>query len=320
MDKQKQYMISIIILMLITGIVVYYLYFRIEKFTEPQTTVATTTTSEATRPQIINSIVSKLTGVGFNLIKTSSTTTPQNYLIEHIPITPTGTLGGVYAIYDGMLTIKVRNENDFTQLWNLNPVTVSGESYFLVNPVNDKTKALMYANGNLYLRPILNNSSNQSLHWITSSDVVKRGVAVLNSAPASMFSTEFAPNANADYSTANKQQVEDVLNAVKLGVQEYLTQISKSQPYGQLTSSSLGTKSSPLSIKLNLGGTSTFKNIDRFADEGSDIIALLDRYDGNKMFYDKTDVENAISSSGGCKIVDLSDYTSNRIGECNCKV
>ena len=324
MDKQTLNTLMIIVLMLVTGFVVYYLYYRPETFVGTNMKKHSIEGFDDVTLANANSIMSKTFGVGFNIFKT---TTGTNYMVEHQPITSTGTRGGVYALTsDGLLTIKLRNEQDNYQLWNINEMTDSGDSskYFVVQPNNNANMALMYANGNLYLRPL--DASNMSQRWTLSTETVTRGVPVLNSMPASMFSTEFTPFSAASLGTgSNNQQVNDVLNAVKLGIQQYLSQMSQSQPSGNITSSSLGTRDSPLSVTLDLGqsGVAPFKNIDRFGTGyESDVITLLNRYENtsDKTLFSKTDLERELARIGGCTNVNLADYTSNRIGQCNCKL
>ena len=36
--------------------------------------------------------------------------------------------------------------------------------------------------------------------------------------------------------------------------------------------------------------------------------------------YRKTDLENEINTYQGCKLLNIDDYTSNRVGSCNCKL
>ena len=92
----------------------------------------------------------------------------------------------------------------------------------------------------------------------------------------------------------------------------------------------------PLNLNVNLSGNTS--NISRtttgksgFANIGgetpnTDVLSLLDRYDssqsmGNNTPYYNNDLLNQISTnSPGCKSFNINDYTSNRVGSCNCKL
>jgi len=313
----KKNLIIIFLLMLVSGLLIYYLYMKPENFEDPNTTPNITqsqiTCPQITCPQVTSavlpvSVVSRYFGIGFNIYPANNTnqiSLPANitntnlFLIEHIPVIYNNTLGSMYAIStDGQLTIKLRNEQDPTQWWVFTSNQDSTSQYYTVMPytlMNNTTNqyALQYENGNLSLRPY-NTPGFESQKWITSSTKVTRGIPVLNYSPASMFTPEFDPYSSTSTVTPstltqqNNQQVSDVLSAVKANIQQYLTQIGSTQNVPQVTTSTLGNKEMPLNINLNLGNSSSnipggstlsaFANIDG-KTSSSDILSLLDKYE-----------------------------------------
>lgn len=360
--------------MLVSGLLIYYLYMKPENFetttepqlstTEPQlSTTQPQRTTQITCPQAAStllpvSVVSRYFGIGFNIYPANNTnqaSLPANitdtnlFLIEHIPVVHNNTLGSMYAISsDGQLTIKLRNEQDPTQWWVFTSSTDSTSQYYTVMPytlMNTTPKyALQYENGNLSIRPF-NTPGFESQKWITSSSKVTRGIPVLNYNPASMFTPEFDPYSSTSSVTPstlnqqNNQQVSDVLSAVKANIQQYLTQIGSTQNVPQVTASSLGNKGMPLNINLNLGSSSgsgipggstlsAFANIDG-TTSSSDVLSLLNKYENtsgsgysssNPLLYNTSDLQSALNTNNGCSTLNISDYTSNRVSSCNCKL
>jgi hypothetical protein len=345
--------------MVITGLLIYYLYMKPENFTEAQTTPAQTTPAQISCPQITapvipSSIISRYFGIGFNIYSannTNQTTLPTNmntnlFLIEHIPILYNNTLGSMYAISsDGQLTIKLRNDQDPTQWWILTSKSDSSSSYYTITPFTQNTTpmALQYENGNLALRPY-NTPGFESQKWITSTNKVTRGIPVLNYNPASMFTPEFDPYSSTNNVTStslsqqNSQQVSDVMNTIKANIQQYLTQIGSTQnAVPPVSSSALGNKEMPLNINLNLGGGSSlsstggstlsaFANIDGTTTP-NDILSLLNKYENitgssnnTQYLYSTSDLQSALNNNGSCPPLNIGDYTSNRVSTCNCKL
>jgi len=356
-DKNNKNLVIILLLMLTTGLLIYYLYLKPsnkERFTEPITTAPQNSCPQATIAQLPISIISRFSGIGFNIYPANNTTQatlPTNitntnlFLIEHIPVVYNNTLGSMYAISsDGQLTIKLRNDQDPTQWWVLTSKTDSTSSYYIITPFTQNistSMALQYENGNLALRPYTT-PGFESQKWITSTTKITRGIPVLNYNPASMFTPEFDPystttNINTTSLTQqNSQQVSDVLSAIKANIQQYLTQIGNTN---QTTSSvsSLGNQDAPLNINLNLGGggsgsipggstLSAFANISGSASP-SDILSLLDKYEtttgsipNSDTLYSTNDLQSALNTTSGCSTVNIGDYTSNRVSSCNCKL
>jgi hypothetical protein len=364
-DSKTKNLLIILLLMLTTGLLIYYLYMKpkytnVEQFAQPNTTVSNITYPQITCPQatitqLPISIVSRFFGIGFNIYPANNTgnaVLPSNitntnlFLIEHIPVIFNNTLGSMYAISsDGLLTIKLRNDQDSTQWWVLTPKTDNTSSYYIITPFTQNTPtnlALQYENGNIALRPYNNDSSFESQKWITSTVKITRGIPVLNYNPASMFTPEFDPystttNINStSLSQQNSQQISEVLSAVKANIQQYLTQIgSTNQSVPGVSASSLGNKDLPLNINLNLGtknntipGGSTlsaFANLSGTTTP-SDILSLLDKYENttddkkNDKLYLTSDLQTALNTSENCTTLNIGDYTSNRVSSCNCKL
>ena len=355
----KKNLIIIFLLMLVSGLLIYYLYMKPENFADD---TATTMPSQIICPQAtlsspIISVVSRYFGIGFNIYPANNTnqiSLPANitnsnlFLIEHIPVVHNNTLGSMYSIStDGQLTIKLRNDQDPTQWWVFTSETDSTSQYYTIMPytlTNTPPKyALQYENGNLAIRPF-NSPGFESQKWITSSTKITRGIPVLNYSPVSMFTPEFDPYASTNTITPstltrqNNQQVSDVLSAVKANIQQYLLQIGSSQNVPQATISSLGNKEKPLNINMNLGNSSgsssnipggstlsAFANIDGNTTS-TDVLSLLNKYENtsgsnNPSLYTTFDLQTALNgNNNGCSTLNIGDYTSNRVSSCNCKL
>lgn len=385
--KDVNYNIIIFILMIVTGCIIYFMFFQtIDKFTDPNPTPsptpsasdsatastdssATSTTSNSSLSTTIpfttvpvcvpaptlptTSVLSRYFGVGFNLTFVDYNNT-ETFLINHIPTVSNGTLGGCYAIsQDSLLTIKLKNSKDNTQLFTIttNKFTDSKGVYFTIIPVSNNNFALQYENGNLALRPYEPNSVFEGQKWVMSATKITRGIPVLNYSPGSLFTSEFdpysTPSSNTNNMTdSNIQQINDVVNAVRSGIQKYLGQLDNKQQTEQVSASSLGHKDKPFNINFSLysdpnasqGSTNPIQK-SGFADVGntpsptsikSDFLSIMDKYgpssssgnnsSNNIQLYKKSDLDNEISKSQGCPIINLKDYTSNRVGSCNCKL
>ena len=312
--------------------------------TTPNSTNPTSTPAYTCPPPtepIPKSIISRYFGIGFNVYQpiTAGSTANKAYLIEHIPTTFNGTTGGMYAVSSaGLLTIMLRNDSDTSQHWSFTATkdassTLPNQTYIVIQPLNFPSVALQYESGNLALRPYTS-PGFEGQRWITSQNIVTRGVPVLNYSPASMFSPEFDPYSTTSAITGNglnqqnNQQVSDVINAVKSGIQQYLTQASSTQQSGQVSASSLGNKDTPLNIKLNLGSGSVsgFANVSGSTTD-NDILSILNKYEANastnngtNSYYSNNDLQNQMDSYNGCKLLNINDYTSNRVSSCNCKL
>jgi hypothetical protein len=339
----------ITLLMLVSGLVIYYLYLKPEPFyvsTKAQTTVAQLVCPQATIPVLPVAILSRYFGVGFNLYPANGTTATSGntFLIEHIPVVYNGSVGSMYAVTNGQLTIKLRNDLDPEQWWTVNRNTDSTSTYYTITPqsmANSNPKlAMQYENGNLSIRPL--NTAFESQKWIYSNNIVTRGIPVLNYGPASLFTPEFNPFTSnnltntSSVNASNNQQVADVVNFIKTNIQQYLATVGAS-PSGNvpaISTSSLGNKEMPLNINVNMGSTgaalasskSAFDNITG-ATTGSDLMSLLDKYETNKNppipingLYSGIDLITALQNNQGCANVNIADYTSNRVSTCNCKL
>ena len=379
----KKNLIIIVVLMLISGLLIYYLYLKPEAFqnihnaniknnhtntietffgASPAATQPITTTSSSTSPSVVVpvisnnqlqpsftcppvgnntslSIISKTYGIGFNMYPVS-TQSNNTYLIEHIPIVYNNTLGSMYAVsVDGLLTIQQRNEQDTSQWWIITKLSNMQTDTYVIKPSNSAKlatpSALQYENGSLALRPYTE-PGFPGQQWIMSSTKITRGVPVLNFNPASMFTTEFDPYSTSNSITSssldqhNTQQVSEVVSAIKSNIQQYLKQNSINDTVQQMSASSLGNKELPLNINLNLGKST----LSKFADitgstTKSDVLSLLDKYENpntysqdstNKPLYATTDLQTVLQSNTSCSPLNLSDYTSNRVSSCNCKL
>jgi len=331
------------------------MYLKPEPFdpTDPPITASQTTTPQTTTalcPQITIpvlpvAILSRYFGVGFNLYPANGTTATSGntFLIEHIPVIYNGSVGSMYAITNGQLTIKLRNDQDPEQWWTVNRYSDSTSTYYVITPQSMATAnpqlALQYENGNLSLRPV--NSKFESQKWVYSNSVVTRGIPVLNYGPASLFTPEFNPFTSnnltntSSVTASNNQQVTDVINLIKSNIQQYLSTVGTSSGNIQsVSSSSLGNREMPLNINLNLGssGATNTSSVSAFANvtgttTGSDLMSLLDKYENSlnpslpmNALYSGSDLQTALQNNQGCSNINIGDYTSNRVSTCNCKL
>ena len=363
MEKMsKKNLIIIILLMLVSGLLIYYLYLRPEAFvdspttTAPAPTLAPTPTPTPTTipsgcptlpPPTPVSILSRYFGVGFNIYPANGATgsnANNTFLIEHIPVVYNGSLGSMYAVSNGQLTIKLRNDMDPEQWWVFSSASDSTSTYYNLIPSSGAGAtpqlALQYENGNLSIRP--QNPSFESQKWIYSNTPITRGVPVLNYGPASMFTPEFNPyNGNNTTSTSvsqsNNQQVNDVINLIKTNIQQYLATVGATSQgtVPAISTSSLGNKDMPLNINVNLGGgasgsasgssVSAFDNITG-TTTGTDLLSLLNKYEvsqtvpTNNQLYSGSSLATALQTNQGCASLNIGDYTSNRVSTCNCKL
>ena len=356
--------------MLVSGLLIYYLYLKPEAFgpddtTRPQTTTSATSTSPQTTipsgcptlpPPMPIAVLSRYFGVGFNIYPANgasassinagagSTNSNSIFLIEHIPVVYNGSVGSMYAVSNGQLTIKLRNDLDPEQWWVFNKSSDSNSSYYNITPHNminvTPQLSLQYENGNLSIRP--QNSSFESQKWIFSNTRVTRGIPVLNYGPASLFTPEFNPftsnnmSSTASVSQANNQQVSDVINFIKTNIQQYLatTGATPNRNVPSVSASSLGNKDMPLNINVNLGSgsgsgsgssKSAFDNITG-TTTSSDLLSLLDKYEtsqtvpNSNQLFSGSDLATSLQTNQGCSSLNIGDYTSNRVSTCNCKL
>jgi hypothetical protein len=355
----KKNLILIILLMLVSGLLIYYLYLKPEPFeitTSPQITTSEITTMTVPSgcptlpPPLPIAVLSRYFGVGFNIYPTSGTspaslTSSNNksnviFLIEHIPVVYNGSVGSMYAVSNGQLTIKLRNDLDTEQWWVFNSASDSTSTYYTISPYNmintSPQLALQYENGNLSIRPL--KTTFESQKWIFSDTPITRGIPVLNYGPASLFTPEFNPftssnmTSTSSVSQSNNQQVSDVINFIKTNIQQYLATVGAT-PQGNIptvSASSLGNKDMPLNINVNLGARaasskSAFDNITG-TTTGGDLLSLLDKYETSQQvptsnqLYTSTDLSTALQTTQGCASLNIGDYTSNRVSSCNCKL
>lgn len=349
----KKNLIIIILLMLVSGLLIYYLYLKPEAFadpTPPQTTMPIPSGCPTLPPPIPIAVLSRYFGVGFNIFPANGTSAATInaatgsvksnviFLIEHIPVVYNGSVGSMYAVSNGQLTIKLRNDLDTEQWWVFNTASDSTSTYYTISPYNmintTPQLALQYENGNLSIRPL--KTTFESQKWIYSDTPVTRGIPVLNYGPASLFTPEFNPftsnnmTSSSSVSQSNNQQVSDVINFIKTNIQQYLATVGAT-PQGNIpavSTSSLGNKDMPLNINVNLGSgsnKSAFDNITGTTTSG-DLLSLLDKYEtsqtipaSNQLFLG-TDLATALQTKQGCTSFNIGDYTSNRVSSCNCKL
>jgi hypothetical protein len=371
LSKPKMFILALLIL--ISGLILYYLYLKphtdpfynynsnIETFTttEANTTSANTITGETiptcvvvTSPPVPPAIMSRFFGIGFNIypanisnqstLPTNTPNTSNLYLIEHIPVQNTGTLGGMYSISaSGLLTIKLKNDQDPTQWWSFNQLNDSKSNYYVLIPfsqINSTEKmALQYENGNLAIRPYTE-PGTESQKWIFSNKPINRGIPVLNYNPISLYTPEFDPYSTSNNITSsnitqqNNQQISEVVNLIKNNIEQYLKTIGANQNVPQISASSIGNKETPLNINLKLSGGNTasaFANIDG-TTSSNDVLNLLDKYenitsgnsniDPNITLINSSNLQTAMNNYIGCPKINIKDYTSNRVSSCNCKL
>lgn len=356
MNSKQQSMLYICALMLLTGIVVYYLYMRPEHFATHSTN--TNPTKKAPREHFanpplcpcpsgqsptINSIISKFSGIGINVTQALSQNSEQLYQINVVPVSSNSVIGSVYAVdNDNKLTTVILNSNDVNQLWTITEITpANGTPINVVKPYVQKVTgidyALQYENGSLSLRQY--NPDFESQHWLTSTTTFNQGIPVVANR-VDIYTPEFAPVGNFAIGSGtsstlegkNSQQVNDVINLIKAGVQQYMSQLSSAtNGTGQISSSSLGNAANPLKVNVNIGGG--VSGISKFEDilpaTKNDVVVLLDQYEQSHMpqlnydnyrLYKKSDLEVALQKVSPMSAPDARDYVSKTISTCNCKL
>ena len=357
--SSSMFKITIFILMLVTGLILYFMYFKtLEPFNIATTLPATTrpaTTLPATTRAIINqecpqitmeprlrnkSIMSRHFGIGFNIEYTITINEIDYYLIKHLPTISNKTSGGCYAVSNNnLLSIKLKNSIDETQLWTFIASEDSISKFFVVKPKTNSEFVLQYENGNLALRPYYPTTIFESQKWLIKDIEITRGIPVLNYSPGSFFTPEFDPYSSqssysSDMSEQNIQQVNDVISSVKVGIQQYLNQLDNNnqEQSENVSMSSLGQKETPLNVNINL--SSKLDQKENFSDTintqtlSNEMLSIMDKYSvrasnqgtKNTELYNKNDLENELNKYQGCKIIDINDYTSNRVSSCNCKL
>lgn len=373
-NKTASTLLVIFLLMIVSGLLIYYLYLKPETFNGNDSTTTTTIPVNTCPPPVAPlpaSIISSYYGVGFNIYPVNKTTAESvtnakidsqdsnipTFLIEHIPVVYNGTMGSMYAVTEGQLTLKLRNDTDQDQWWSfIKRKDTNNNTYYSIIPFNSiKNKpqlVLQYENGTLALRVANKDFINQK--WLTSTNKITRGIPALNYSPASLFTPEFNAYASssggsttsANLSQQNNQQVTDVINLIKSNIQQYIDTVSHSQGSGSgsgtggsgllppVSSSSLGNKEMPLNINVNLGGTSGSggSSVSSFANitgttTSSDLMSLLNKYENAQsatvnpnLLYSGTDLQTALQTNEGCSTLNIRDYTSNRVSTCNCKL
>jgi hypothetical protein len=376
MNKNLKYTLLIIfLLMVVSGLLIYYLYLKPETFYAEDSDSQDTSQPDYTCPPPVAplpaSVLSSYYGVGFNIYPVDNTTsesiaaaevdsssaTAPKFLIEHIPVVYNGTMGSMYSVTEGQLTLKLRNDSDNEQWWSFVKHKDSNNNiYYSIIPFNllssNPKLALQYENGNLALRVANKNFINQQ--WITTTNKINRGIPALNYSPASLFTPEFNPYSgsigtsgissgsggsmtSSNLSQQNNQQVADVINVIKSNIQQYIDTVSRSSGstadsssglIPPVSSSSLGNKDLPLNINVNLGGT----GVSRFADitgttTSSDLMSLLNKYEkvqsattNSNLLFSGSDLQSVLQNNEGCSTLNIGDYTSNRVSTCNCKI
>jgi hypothetical protein len=345
------YIIVFLVTFIISGVFIYIYYFK-ESFLNDTPTTTAYCACAAGQP-LFNSIISKFSGIGINVTQVTQQTgsDQQLYLINIIPINANSVAGSVYAVdNNNRLTTVVKNMNDSNQYWTITPYGTGNNLINIVEPYIQKVSgvrfALQYEHGNLSIRPFEANFKAQ--YWLTSLTVFNVGVPVVVVNPASIYTPEFAQVGNftpgSGISTTldaqNNQQVNNVINLIQAGVQQYMAQLNEqTNGTGTTSSSSLGNSGNPLNISVNLnndkdkGSVSAFTNISNTTGTGTassnvlDVIGLLDAYEhaqnpttDDSILYRKSDLENALQHATSMHTPDARDYVSKTISTCNCKL
>jgi len=345
--SNSMFIVTIFMLMIVTGLILYFMYFKTHEHFFTTTTpipIPTPTVNPAcpqvnADPRLNNkSIMSRHFGIGFNIEYVKTINEIDFYLIKHIPTIATKTSGGCYAVSNNnLLSIKLKNSIDESQLWSITEDEDSISKYFVAKPKINDSFAIQYENGNLALRPYYSTNIFESQKWLLKDVEITRGIPVLNYSPGSLFTPEFDPYSSdatysSDMSEQNVQQVNNVISSIKVGLQQYLSQLdNKYQDTTQDTSNySLGQKETPLNVNINLsdksGTKENFSNTNKLSNE---MLSIMDKYgvkasnqESSKYtkLYNKNSLENELNKHQGCKIINTNDYTSNRVGSCNCKL
>lgn len=339
--KKSDCTMLIFILMLLTGFVIYYLFLSPEHFYADDPSTQPNNCPTVPEP-IYKSIISKSSGVGINITAIDSAN--KIYQIQSIPVNQTDILGGVYAIGDdGLLTVVVQNINDTTQQWKfVLQNTVGSQSVYSVQPNSQVDSniplALQYENGNLSLRPY--NAQFDSQRWLLSTNKFNRGIPVLSFNPLSLYTPEFNANGTVTGSTGftnslndqNTQQATDVLNLIKMGFNQYLSQLNQTtNGTGNTSESSLGNGDNTINVNLNMSrSSSSFTDVNGTKSKSTNVLDLLDKYESASnpndqsdfTLYKLTDLQNSMNTENSrySNALNPNDWVYKSIGNCNCQL
>jgi hypothetical protein len=247
-----------------------------------------------------------------------------------------------------ILTVGANNINDDgSQLWKIvklpsNTPTVGGttttpaagvtttttttttpnrntDKYYLVSK-NYPAYALQYENGYLNIRA---KGEYDHQYWILDTAEYDKGIESIaneyvNAPPAARnVSNARAGSGTNDINSVNQQKLENVLQLITSSLQQLNTANSNN------SASAFGySTENPIKINLTMGGGVSASNTEAFTDVNNDVTSLLDKYENsNSNNSNSIDaLTELIANNGGCQALDMSKYTSKRVGQCNCNL
>ena len=121
--------------------------------------------------------------------------------------------------------------------------------------------------------------------------------------------------------TQYANQLAEIMTMVKRNTDLYQKQVGD-----QKTASSVFGRGEPLRLKVNLLSSNdgvegdNFNNVEKFTDNSANnVVGLLDAYENSQ---NGAPVGNLSSNPNNpkCKEINYDEYTSNRVGQCNCIV
>ena len=205
---------------------------------------------------------------------------------------------------------------------------LSADKYYFISKAYPGY-ALQYEDGYLSIRA---QGTYENQYWILSKYTYDIGVDTLPNeyvnAPPLARNVSAARGNSGDINSVNQQKLENVLQLITSSLQKLNTANNNN------SSSAFGySVDNPIKINLSMGGGVSASNTEAFTDAtpantsnstntANDITSLLDKYENsNSNNSNSVDaLTELIAKNGGCQALDMSKYTSKRVGQCNCNL
>ena len=271
-------------------------------------------------------IISKDSGATYNIEFIS----PQAFLIYQKPYR-TGEGDNVLSVSNNNLYTSVRDEYANNQKWIM--VSLSGNDKQIV-PYNEARSVdgnniynvLQYDAGYLTLRP---KSDFNSQKWIYNNS----GPADIGIKSCALKNDNIQNNSvglSLEHQTLHKSyqdQMGAILGYIQSNLAHFNNAVSGKTGGGQAIGSVFGGKQ-PIKLTVNVEGASrpTISNSERFNNaRTNNVEELLDLYERQEQGLvdsntGQTNLQRNMNTVQGCKRINLNDYVSNRVGECNCNL
>jgi hypothetical protein len=204
---------------------------------------------------------------------------------------------------------------------------LSADKYYFISKIYPGY-ALQYEDGYLSIRA---QGTYENQYWILSRYTYDIGVDTLPNEyvntpldARNIRKSRSGPGINSgDINSVNQQKLDNVLQLITSSLQKLNVANNNN------SSSAFGySVDNPIKINLSMGGGVSASNTEAFTDTSNstnttnDIISLLDKYENTKSNNSNSidALTELIANNGGCQALDMSKYTSKRVGQCNCNL